>query len=100
MQAWGTDSSLRVRDIREYLEWQLQAITEGLDGYFDCNWLTNVMYEEGKARLPLVEMEIVDRMGREVREHSGRMLCNGRFDDSDEENEEVVPVEIKRRRVR
>jgi hypothetical protein len=83
-----------VRDIREYLEWQLQAITEGLDWYFDCNWLT-----DGKAQLPLVEVEIVDRMGREVMEHSGRMLCNGRFDDGDEENEEVGPVKVKRRRV-
>jgi hypothetical protein len=99
VQAWGTDSSLRVRDIREYLEWQLQAITEGLDWYFHCNWLTKVMSEEGKARLPLVEMEIIDRMEREVREHSGRMLCNGRFDDGDDDVEEVSPVKVKRRRV-
>ena len=99
MQAWGTDWSLHVRDIREYPEWQFQAITEGLDWYFDCNWLTKVMCEEGNAQLPLVEVEIVDRMGREVMEHSGRMLCNGRFDDGDEENEEVGPVKVKRRRV-
>ena len=73
---WGTDSSLRVRDIREYLEWQLKAVSEGLGWYYGMHQLAKAINERTD---PLVKLEIVDRMEKEVREHARHMLCNGRF---------------------
>jgi hypothetical protein len=64
---WGTDSSLRVQDIHEYIMWQIQPVSEGLEWYYGMHWLA-IAIKEGTV--PLVEMETVDRMEKEVKEHT------------------------------
>ena len=91
---WAYDSVLRVNDICEYLEWQLIAVSEGLDWYFDCNWQQKAIRELRDSSSDITES--LDRKSKEVTVQTGRMLRGGRFDDFEWSEEEV---QRKRRRV-
>ena len=91
VEAWGSDSKLRVEDVRNYIRWQTKALADALAWYYEDNSLECVV---GSVQFP----ESMDRACGEITKHASRMLRCGRFDDYDwEEVEEVNSW--KRRRV-
>jgi len=99
VRSWDKDSSLRVKDIRDYLVWQLDAIGEGLEWYLDQDWLRKALLENEPtaARAP----ETIDRTAEEIANYTGLVLRNGRYDNwSEIEVEDVVPHENRRKRRR
>jgi hypothetical protein len=105
VRSWDKDSSLRVKDIRDYLVWQLYAIGEGLDWYLDQNWLRKALVEHeptaARTRSPLLQAETIDRKAEEIAKYTGLVLRNGRYDDwSEIEVEDVVLHENRRKRRR
>jgi hypothetical protein len=99
VRSWDKDSSLRVKDIRDYLVWQLDAIGEGLEWYLDQDWLRKALLENEPtaARAP----ETIDRTAEEIAKYTGLVLRNGRYDNwSEIEEEDVESYENGRKRRR
>ena len=98
VRSWDKDSSLRVKDIRDYLAWQLDAIGESLEWYLNQDWLRKALLENEPtaARAP----ETLDRTTEEIAKYTGLVLRNGRYDSWSEIEEEDVGHENRRKRRR
>jgi len=95
--AWDNNSELRVQDVKTYLTWQLEAITDELAWHYGDPWRRKEK-EEGS------ESETLDRRSDEVTVHVGRMLRCGTHDDfewSDEVEEDALDlIEPERKKKR
>ena len=87
VELWDSNSELRVKDLKAYLTWQMEALSNEPAWYFDDPGRKQGGEYDGVG---MEFREMLDRRCHEIKGHHGRMLRLGRFDYFDDDEKEEV----------